>query len=180
VFGSITDTTNFFLNLMTVVVIVVGFWAAHPVCRGKRAGQAIEDLEHALNAAAEAHRRGRGHGSGGQGRGGQVPHRSGEWKTRYEEARRYTAREAVEHFEAMMADHSNKVAERHERMLKHLEIQTEASRNLAELIGHNTTIVAAIAERVGIGESRSSPSSSARSASSPRSPPSPAWTSTLG
>jgi hypothetical protein len=66
------------------------------------------------------------------------------WKTRYEEAQRYSAREAVEHFEAMMADHSNKVAERHEKMLRHLEIQTEASRNLAELIGHNTTLVAAI------------------------------------
>lgn len=146
--ASVTDTTNFFLNLLTVVVIVIGFWAALPYARGKRAAKAIEDLEHALNAAQERITAAEVTAQEAKDEAIKCHSEAAEWKTRYEEARRYTAREAVEHFEAMMADHSNKVAERHEKMLQHLEIQTEASRNLAELIGHNTTLVAGIAERL--------------------------------
>lgn len=152
--AAITDTTNLIVNLLTVVVILVGFLAAAPYARGKRSAKAIEDLEHALNAAEKRIEAAEITAQEAKDEAVKCHTESAEWKARYEEARRYTAREAVEHFEKMMAEHSARVATRHEAMLKHLEIQTEASRNLAELIGHNTTIIAAIAEKIGVGETK--------------------------
>src|SRR4051794_25828182 len=149
--ASITDTTNLFVNLITIFVIVVGFWTVIPYARGKRQGQAIDDLEKALNAARQRIDSAEETAREAKDEAQKCHVEMAKWKTRYEEAQRYSAREAVEHFEAMMADHSTRVAERHEKMLRHLEIQTEASRNLAELIGHNTTLVAAIAKTVGVG-----------------------------
>jgi F0F1-type ATP synthase membrane subunit b/b' len=149
--ATITDTTNLFVNLITILVIVAGFWAVVPYARGKRQGQAIEDLDKALNAARKRIDSAEETAREAKDEAQHCHIEMEKWKARYEEAQRYSAREAVEHFEVMMADHSNKVAERHEKMLKHLELQTEASRNLAELIGHNTTLVAAIAKSVGVG-----------------------------
>lgn len=148
--AAITDTTNLVVNLLTVAVIVIGFFTAIPYARGKRSSQAIVDLERALNAAKERMSAAEQMAKEAKDEALKCHVESQEWKARYEEARRYSSREAVEHFEILMNDHSTKVAERHEKMLNHLEIQTEASRNLAELIGHNTTIIAAIAKHLNL------------------------------
>lgn len=47
--------------------------------------------------------------------------RAAEWQARYEEQRKYTAPVAVAHFEEFMKEHSNRVADRHERMIAELD-----------------------------------------------------------
>lgn len=75
-----------------------------------------------------------------------------ELRGRYDELRRYTAQEAVTHFERMMQDHSIQVAERHALMLEHLgkidHTLSEALSNQGELILKNTELLARITERL--------------------------------
>jgi uncharacterized protein (DUF3084 family) len=57
------------------------------------------------------------------------------WEARYTELSHYAAQPAVEHFEAMMKQHSETVAERHERMLAQLGTLTLAIGKVAEHVG---------------------------------------------
>lgn len=76
------------------------------------------------------------------------------WEARYQELSRYTAKSAVEHFELMMSEHSARVAERHARMLEHLErlesTLAESARANGELVLKSIEIQSRIAHHLDV------------------------------
>jgi chromosome segregation ATPase len=157
VIAVITSTTNLIVNVLTVFMIVGGFAIALPYFKRKVINQSIEDLEHALNAARQRIDAAEQTAQEAKTEAQNCHIEAERWRAKYEESSRYSAAPAVAHFERELADHRHQVADRHqaileaaERAAEHQALQTKACKNLADLVSHNTAVIASIARKLDV------------------------------
>jgi F0F1-type ATP synthase membrane subunit b/b' len=153
----LTSTANLIVNVLTVFMIVGGFAIALPYFKRKAINQSIEDLEHALNAARERIDAAEQTAQEAKTEAQNCHIEAERWRTKYEESARYSAAPAVAHFERELSEHRQQVAERHQAILEaaeraavHQALQTEACKHLAELVSHNTAVIASIANKLDV------------------------------
>lgn len=126
--AALSDEINVGLNLFGILLIVL---AAIPVARSRRKDQTIKDLGEALEAKTrlvdELHEAQRQLEQGCH----HLKTEAAEWQARYEEQAKYTAEAAVAHFESVMDEHRQQVAERHGALLA---MGAETTRCLEQLV----------------------------------------------
>lgn len=131
---SFGERVNLLLNILVFAAAVV---VAVPWLRSKRKDGVIRELEEVVDTKDRLIVSLRDDIKGVAQRADQLAERvtsceraAAEWQARYEEQSKYTAREAFTHFEQIMSQHSNQVAERHAAMLDVLNTLTRSHSDL--------------------------------------------------
>jgi vacuolar-type H+-ATPase subunit I/STV1 len=137
------DVPNLALNIGTVVVVYV---VARRLAKTKIKDGTISDLEKAgaakderLKESAERDRARLQQVRQLEQAAHHCQTEATKWRAKYEEAKEYSAQPAVEHFEALLAEHSGKVAERHGMMLDALERMTSTLATIEERLTKGST-----------------------------------------
>jgi hypothetical protein len=139
----VPDPQNLIVNVATVAVVYV---VARRLAKTKIKDGTISDLEKAgaakderLKESAERDRARLQQIRQLEQAAHHCQTEATKWQAKYEEAKEYSARPAVEHFESLLAEHSSTVAQRHAMMLDALERMTAALATIEERLAGGST-----------------------------------------
>jgi predicted lipid-binding transport protein (Tim44 family) len=136
--ADISGSANLLLNLLTILIAV---GVAIPAVKSRRKDATIKDLTEALDAKDK---RVKTLAEELKDRTQQVRQieqaaqhcttEAAKWQAKYEEAKQYTAAEAVQQFEAALQAHSARVSERHEVLIQQGEATARSLGSIADVL----------------------------------------------
>lgn len=136
--ASVSTQANLLLNVLTILLAI---GVAIPALKSKRKDATIKDLTDALEAKDDLLEARTTERDEAQQQKRQIEQaaqhcttEAAKWQAKYEEAKQYTAQEAVKHFEAALESHSARVAERHEILIQQGQATAQALASIADVL----------------------------------------------